>query len=60
LIEAWQRHSKLLEETIPLLYIEGLSTRDFERTLKPVWGESGLSRSSISGANKALKEAFNN
>ena len=60
LLEAWQRRSKLLEETIPLLYIEGLSTRDFKRALKPLWGKSGLSRSSISRANRALKEAFNN
>ena len=60
LLEAWQRRSRLLEETIPLLYVEGLSTRDFKRALKPLWGESGLSRSSISRANKALKEAFNN
>jgi len=60
LLEAWQRRSKLLEETIPLLYVEGLSTRDFKRALKPLWGESGLSRSSISRANKALKEAFDN
>ncbi len=59
-IEAWQRRSKLLEETIPLLYVEGLSTRDFRRALAPLWGKSGLSRSSISRANKALKEAFNN
>ena len=60
LLEAWQRRSRLLEETIPLLYIEGLSTRDFKRALKPLWGKSGLSRSSVSRANKALKEAFNN
>jgi transposase-like protein len=60
LLEAWQRRSKLLEETIPLLYIEGLSTRDFKRALKPLWGKSGLSRSSVSRANKTLKEAFNN
>ena len=60
LLEAWQRRSRLLEETIPLLYIEGLSTRDFKRALKPLWGKSGLSRSSISRANKALKEAFHN
>jgi len=60
LLEAWQRRSKLLEETIPLLYVEGLSTRDFKRALKPLWGKSGLSRSSISRANKTLKEAFNN
>jgi len=60
LLEAWQRRSKLLEETIPLLYVEGMSTRDFKRALKSLWGESGLSRSSVSRANKALKEAFNN
>jgi len=60
LLEAWQRRSKLLEETIPLLYVEGLSTRDFKRALKPLWGKSGLSRSSVSRANKILKEAFNN
>jgi len=60
LLEAWQRRSRLLEETIPLLYVEGLSTRDFKRALKPLWGISGLSRSSISRANRALKEAFNN
>ncbi len=60
LLGAWQRRSKLLEDIIPLLYVEGLSTRDFKRALKPLWGESGLSRSSVSRANKALKEAFNN
>jgi transposase-like protein len=60
LLKAWQRRSELLEEVIPLLYVEGLSTRDFKRALKPLWGESGLSRSSVSRANKALKEAFNN
>ena len=45
---------------IPLLYVEGLSTRDFRRALKPLWGESGLSPSSVSRANRALKESFNN
>jgi putative transposase len=60
LLEAWQRRSKLLEETIPLLYVEGLSTRDFKRALRPLWGKSGLSRSSVSRANKALKGAFDN
>jgi len=45
---------------MPLLYIEGLSTRDFKRALKPLWGKSGLSRSSVSRANTALKEAFDN
>ncbi len=54
LLEVWQRRSKLLEETTPLLYVEGLSKRDFKRALKPLWGESGLSRSSVSRVNIAL------
>jgi len=37
-----------------------LSLRNFRRALKPLWGKSGLSRSSISRANRALKESFNN
>jgi transposase-like protein len=47
-----------VEEVLPLLYVEGLSTRDFKRALKPLWGESGLSRSSISRANQSLKASF--
>jgi len=43
-----------------LFYVEGLSTRDLKRALKPLWEKSGLSRSSVSRANKTLKEAFNN
>jgi len=58
LLGAWERHSRAIEEVLPLLYIEGLSTRDFKRALKPVWGSSGLSRSSISRANQALKVSF--
>lgn len=60
MLKAWQRRSELLEKTIPLLYVEGLSTRDFSRALKPLWGEAGLSRSSISRANQSLKESFHN
>ena len=60
LLEAWRRRSQLVEEVIPVLYVEGLSTRDFRRALMPIWGESGLSCSSISRANRALKESFNN
>lgn len=58
LLEAWERHSRILAQVLPLLYVEGLSTRDFKRALKPLWGESGLSRSSISRANQALKASF--
>ena len=58
LLGAWQRRSRLVEEVLPLLYIEGLSTRDFRRALAPLWGKSGLSRSSISRANRVLKGAF--
>lgn len=58
ILRAWQRRSPLLEEVIPLLYLEGLSTRDFKRALWPLWGQSGLSRSSVSRANRELKRAF--
>jgi transposase-like protein len=58
LLGAWERRSRAIEGVLPLLYVEGLSTRDFRRALRPLWGESGLSRSTISRGNGALKEAF--
>lgn len=57
-VERWRRRSQYLEAVLPALYVEGLSTRDFKRALKPLLGESGLSRSSISRVNKALKASF--
>lgn len=57
-LEAWRRRSETLLDVIPALYVEGLSTRDFKRALRPLWGSSGLSKSSISRANRALKESF--
>ena len=57
-IERWRRRSQYLEAVLPALYVEGLSTRDFKRALKPLMGESGLSRSSISRVNKALAASF--
>jgi len=58
ILESWRRRSQLLDEVLPLLYLEGLSTRDFRRALRPLWGGSGLSKSTISRANQALKDAF--
>ena len=40
--------------------IERTPVRDFRRALTPLWGKSGLSRSTISRANRALKESFTN
>lgn len=57
-LNRWQRRSEYVEQILPGLYVEGLSTRDFKRALKPLLGESGLSRSSISRVNKGLKESF--
>lgn len=57
-LDRWQRRSKELEAVLPAMYVEGLSTRDFKRTLKPLVGESGLSRSSISRLNRSLKASF--
>jgi len=45
-------------EVIPLLYVEGLSTRDFKRALKPLLGEKGLSRSTVSRIGQELKAQF--
>ena len=57
-IDRWQRRSADLESVLPALYVEGLSTRDFKRALSPLMGEMGLSRSSISRLNQALKASF--
>src|SRR5215813_5195489 len=57
-IAGWRRRSEQLESVLPALYVEGLSTRDFKRALGPLFGESGLSRSSISRLNQALKASF--
>ena len=54
----WQKRSEYLEQILPSLYVEGLSTRDFKRALKPLLGEAGLSRSAISRVNQSLKESF--
>ena len=58
ILARWQRKGDALLETLPLLYVEGLSTRDFKRALKPLLGKSGLSRSSISRTAVALKESY--
>jgi len=58
-LSTWQRASATLLSTLPSLYVEGLSTRDFERALSPLWQGTALSRSTVSRANEELKEAFN-
>jgi transposase-like protein len=58
ILQAWQRTSESLTATLPSLYIEGLSTRDFERALSPLWEGAHLSRSTVSRANEAIKEGF--
>lgn len=55
---AWQRKSQTLWATLPSLYVEGLSTRDYERALSPLWEGGGLSRSTVSRANEQLQGAF--
>lgn len=58
ILRAWQRRCDELSALIPGLYLEGLSTRDFQRALGVFWGESGLSRSTISRLNRKLHEEF--
>jgi transposase-like protein len=57
-LAAWQRKSQTLLATLPSLYVEGLSTRDYERALAPLWEGVGLSRSTVSRANDRIAEAF--
>jgi transposase-like protein len=57
-VERWLRKSEYLAAVLPTPYVKCLSTRDFKRALKPLLGESGLSRLSISRVNKALKASF--
>ena len=48
-----------LEEAIPLLYMNGLSTRKVKRSLKKVFGEKGLSHSTIGNITAKVVEEFN-
>ena len=57
-LDAWQRTSRTLLGTLPALYIEGLSTRDYERALAPLCQGAALSRSTVSRANEGIKKAF--
>ncbi len=58
ILRAWQRKSDTLMKTLPSLYVEGLSTRDFKRGLQPLWEDAGVSKSTISRANVQIREAF--
>ena len=57
-IPAYKRTSEEILDLIPALYAEGVSTRDFKRAFGSFWEKAGLSRSSISRANKKLQEEF--
>lgn len=59
LIRPYKRRSEGLDVLFPKLFIEGLSTRDFEPSLRVLVGEDApLSPSSISRLNKQFKEEF--
>jgi transposase-like protein len=58
ILEAWQRKSATLAATLPNLYVEGLSTRDYDRALGDLWEGTSLSRSTVSRANEAIKQGF--
>lgn len=59
LIRPYKRRSEGLDLLFPKLFIEGLSTRDFEPSLRVLIGEEApLSPSSISRLNKQFKDEF--
>lgn len=59
LVKPYQRRSEGLNNLFPKLFIEGLSTRDFEPSLRFLVGEDApLSPSSISRLNKQFKTDY--
>ncbi|HRH46776.1 MAG TPA: IS256 family transposase [Pyrinomonadaceae bacterium] len=59
LVEPYQRRSQGLNNLFPKLFIEGLSTRDFEPSLRFLVGEQApLSPSSISRLNQDFKKDY--
>lgn len=53
----YQTRMKELEEVIPLLYMNGLSTRRVKRSLKKVLGKKGLSHTTVNTiTNKVIEE----
>ncbi|MGB4823856.1 MAG: IS256 family transposase [Leuconostoc mesenteroides] len=61
LVEPYQRRSQGLNNLFPKLFIEGLSTRDFEPALRFLVGEqAALSPSSISRLNQEFKKDYEN
>lgn len=59
LVRRYKRRSEGLDVLFPRLFIEGLSTRDFEPSLRALVGEEApLSPSSISRLNKQFKDEF--
>ena len=57
MLPSYQTRMKEIEEAIPLLYMNGLSTRRIKRSLKKVWGKKGLSHTTVNTiTNKVIEE----
>lgn len=57
ILSPYQTRMKELEEVIPLLYMNGLSTRRVKRSLKKVLGKRGLSHTTVNKiTNKVIEE----
>ncbi len=57
-LSPYQTRMGELEEVIPLLYMNGLSTRRVKRSLKKVFGNRGLSHQSVSRISGKVVEEF--
>lgn len=55
----YQTRMKELEEAIPLLYMNGLSTRKVKRSLGKILGKKGLSHSTIGNITAKVVSEFN-
>ena len=58
IIRPYQTRMKELDDVIPLLYMNGISTRKVKRSLKKVLGKKGLSHQTISNITVKIVEEF--
>lgn len=58
ILPPYQTRMKELEEAIPLLYMNGLSTRRVKRSLNKVWGKKGLSHTTVNNITSKVIDEF--
>ncbi len=58
MLPPYETRMKELEEVIPLIYFNGISTRKVKRSLKKILGKRGLSHQTVSRLSAKIVEEF--